>query len=116
MNRRNFIAALASVPFVKVNASKPVALHPAWIPGNLVKGELLEAGEAIICPDKDTLSASNIKHLRAIGEQIGIDQTNDMFHEYYKEYQREIGEQIQKDTAEGVYELMAKQNKALVLK
>ena len=32
------------------------------------------------------------------------------------EYLGMIGEQIQKDTAEGVYELMVKQNKVLLLK
>ena len=51
MNRRNFIAALAALPLVRVNASKPVALHPAWIPWNLVDGVPLEVCEEIVNPN-----------------------------------------------------------------
>jgi len=80
MNRRNFITALASVPFI--SKAKPA--------------------------DKITVSINEPSKLTSVkihkGETV------------QSEYIRMIGEQIQKDTAEGVYELMAKQNKVLLLK
>ena len=63
MNRRNFIAALASVPFI--SKAKPA-----------------DKFTGIAFKDRKHFNDTYIdqsEHLRAIGEQIGIDQTNDMF-------------------------------------